>query len=374
MESQKNSRLELPQPYVALHDDLEERLSEVWQTIMGLDTIEVDDKFFDLGGDSLMAVQLFVEIEQTFGIKMPLSILVKASTISEQANIMRSYDRTVIWSPLVPIQTQGTKKPIYCVSGKGGNPIRFYQFAQRVTSDQPIYFLQSRGISGDETPLEDVLAIAADFLKEIRKIQPHGPYHFLGESSGGTAAYEMAQKLQTQGEKVGLLGMLDTYGPKSSPRFPGENGSLIYALNWTSNLIRKHINTISAGGREGRSAYFYYYWELAKLIIRKGFIYLKEKIERIQYRSFPPELTRVESANIRAVRTYQPQPYPGEVVMFRAIKDIDPDHIDLCNGWGDVGIGEITVHTLDCYHGNILFEPYIGEIAEIIHNHIDNNG
>ena len=138
-----------------------------------------DQNYFDLGGDSVLAVQLFAQIEKVFNVKLPLATLFEAPTIEELARILRSEVSTSGWSPLVAIQPSGSRPPFFCIHGAGGNVLIYRELSQNLGSDQPFYGLQSQGLDGSCPPLTRIEDMAALYVKAIRRQQPHGPY-FVG--------------------------------------------------------------------------------------------------------------------------------------------------------------------------------------------------
>ena len=191
-------------------DNTTKQLTQIWQEILGVDSIAPDQNYFDLGGDSSVAVQLFAQIDKVFGVKLPLATLFDAPTIEELARILRREEAPAGWSPLVPIQTSGSRPPFFCIHGAGGNVLIYRELAQRLGPDQPFYGLQAVGLDASCPPLTSIEEMAAAYAKEIRKKQPRGPYFLGGYCMGGTVAYEIAQQLHAQGERVALLALFDT--------------------------------------------------------------------------------------------------------------------------------------------------------------------
>src|SRR5579863_33185 len=198
------------QPGAAVADDTTKQLVRIWQELLGVDSIGVDQNYFDLGGDSVLAVHLFAEIEKAFNVKLPLATLFEAPTIQELARILSSEVSTSDWSPLVAIQPAGSRPPFFCIHGAGGNVLIYRELSQHLGPDQPFYGLQSQGLDGASPPLTRIEDMAALYLKAIRSQQPHGPYFIGGYCGGGLIAYEVAQRLGSSGEKVALLALLDT--------------------------------------------------------------------------------------------------------------------------------------------------------------------
>jgi len=337
-------------------DETERRLVEIWQDVLKLKEISVHDNFFDLGGDSLLAMTLLLEIEKSFATHLPLAVISQASNIKGQAEMLRDPTVMDFSSILIPIRTIGNKKPLFCISGRGGDPIKFHHLLRHLPEDQPVYFFRSRGFQPGERLLMTVEEIASDYLREIKRIQPEGPYCFIGESGGGMVAYEMAQQLLAQGDETRMVGMLDTYFEEIR-----ENKILEVDRN-PLILLQKHFQTLTHGSlRE----YINYYKNL--LIFRAQERENEKKRRQVQQLSGNAELyKRVDEANMNAGRNYDPKPYAGRVVLFRAGRQLKfdggiPDH-----GWGRVAVNNLVIRELDCYHGNILFEPFVQEVAKEI--------
>jgi amino acid adenylation domain-containing protein len=206
-------RTERETSYAAPRDTLEIQLASIWQKVLGRERIGIKDNFFDVGGHSLLAVRLLAQIEKMAGKKLPLATLFQAPTIEQLAKILRQEEWKAPWSSLVAIQPLGSKPPFFCVHAAAGNVLFYSDLARHLGSDQPFYGLQAQGLDGDEDPYNRVEEMASHYIDEIRTVQPKGPYLLGGLSFGGVLAYEMAQQLRAQGEKVGLLVLFDTYGP-----------------------------------------------------------------------------------------------------------------------------------------------------------------
>ena len=348
-------------PFAAPRDEVEQKLVKAWQAVLRVDLVGIDDNFFDLGGDSLMAASLMVSIEEAFSRRMPVAMMLKVSTIRQQADLLRSDGIDLNDPLLIPIRTEGVKQPLFCLGGKGGTPIRFNRLFQYINEDRPVYYFRSRGLGADEKTEDFVEDIAADFIHELKRVQSHGPYHFLGESSGGLVAYEMTRQLLGQGESVAFLGMLDTY----ISRYRRHDKP-----NWLL-LLRKHTQTIKSGGAAGLGAYIKYYAGLWNYKVYQFKDWADNKWTRIRYRDVYKKYDRVEKANRKANRAYAPGPYAGTVHLFHAASQARFENNSPHNGWGDAGIDRLVIHPLECYHGNILFEPFVSEIAGIVNRQLN---
>ncbi|HAT33727.1 MAG TPA: non-ribosomal peptide synthetase [Janthinobacterium sp.] len=197
-------------------DDVERRLLRLWEQVLELQPISVQDNFFNLGGHSLLAVYLMAQIEREFGQSLPLATLFRNPTVALLGQSLRAGHQEA-WSPLVPIRTEGSEAPFFCVAGGGGNVLYFYALASMLKEGRPFYGLQAIGLDGQQAPLDKVEDIAAEYIREIRKVQPHGPYLLGGHCFGSWIAFEMAQQLLRQGEQVSSVIVIDAPAPLPKP-------------------------------------------------------------------------------------------------------------------------------------------------------------
>ena len=195
--------------------EIERQLEPLWRDVLQLPHVEPLDNFFDLGGNSLMAVRLFAEVADRFGVKLPLSSLFRNGTIAAQARLlMASTTHASHWSPIVPIQPSGSRPPFFLVHGIGGEVLSFAALAQHLGNEQPIFGLQS-GAPDTHDDTDTIESVAARYVTALRAQAPIGPYLLGGYSAGGAIAYEMAQQLRSAGEDVALLAMLDASAPRT---------------------------------------------------------------------------------------------------------------------------------------------------------------
>ncbi len=209
-------RPETGRPLVLPRNAAERALAEIFAEVLGYDRVGVQDAFLDLGGSSLSAVRLFGLIRERLGTHLPLSTLFAAPTVETLAKTIEQEAAGGLagrWKSLVPLKPSGSRRPLYFIHPAGGNVLFYHELAKHLPDDMPLYGIQSRGLDGEEEPLTTVEAMAEAYLEEIRSLQPEGPYFVCGASFGGLIAYEIAQRLTAMGETLGLLCMVDTYGP-----------------------------------------------------------------------------------------------------------------------------------------------------------------
>ena len=223
-QSQSFARPDLESDYLAPRNDIERTLTGFWQDLLGVGQVGVEDDFFALGGHSLIAVRLFAMVRKAYRVDFPISVLFEAPTIAACAALIEErigpQDSTAEapkatkrrFTHLVAMHERegGPKTPFFLVAGMFGNVLNLRHLAQLIGGDRPFYGLQARGLYGDQPPHTTIPEAAADYIAELRQIQPHGPYLLGGFSGGGLTAWEMAQQLQKAGEEVALLALLDT--------------------------------------------------------------------------------------------------------------------------------------------------------------------
>ncbi len=377
----KLDRLALPAPisprwgaggdeaFIAPRGPLEERLAGLWCELLGLERVGVHDNFFELGGHSLLAVDLFNKIEQLFGEKLPLATLFEAPTIAQLAGILGQADQTATWSSLVAIQPTGTKPPFFFVHAHGGNVIGYYDLARRLGPDQPFYGLQAQGLDGRSLRPRRFEAMAAHYIKEIRTLQPRGPYYLGGWCLGGNLAYEMAQQLRAQGEEVALLVLVEST-PPNYPRYLPRTGQfrrLLYRLIERIDLEIRNLLEREGGAR----------WSHLVGRVKRVMAIIQVKGEKLLALTLPhlhrqigssPAYTfaALEEAHLAAYRNYKTQPYQGYVTLFRAGKQPLGIYPDPKLGWGELIEGDLDVYELPGHQIGLLSEPRVRVVAEYL--------
>jgi amino acid adenylation domain-containing protein len=187
-------------------DSVEARIKAIWARLLKLNTIELDQDFFALGGHSLLAERMLVQIEGWFGSRLPHSVLVEHPTIRRLAAYLRQNPKER-WPALVTLQAGAHRPPLFIAHGIGGSLLTFVELAAELGREQPVYGLQLPAYIDHHQA--QVSELAANYVKQVRAVQPSGPYNLAGHSSGGVIVFEMACQLMEQGETVGLLALLD---------------------------------------------------------------------------------------------------------------------------------------------------------------------
>ncbi|MDH6553836.1 amino acid adenylation domain-containing protein [Streptomyces sp. SAI-117] len=188
---------------------LEDLLCEAFAEVLGLESFGVDDNFFQNGGHSLLAVKLVARLRER-GVSVTVGTLLAAPTVAELLNRMDLSSVADSLDVLLPMKTDGTHAPFFCVHPAGGLAWSYSPLVRHVPKETRLYGLQARGFDGSGQFAASVTEMASDYIQQIRTIQETGPYHILGFSAGGIPAHEMAVQLEAAGEEVVLV-ILDAY-------------------------------------------------------------------------------------------------------------------------------------------------------------------
>ena len=280
-----------------------------------------------------MAVRLMHSLEQSFGVRLPINALLQAPTIEKLAALLQGQRQTSEWSSLVGLQTGGDNPPFFCVHGIGGTVLRFRELAGLLGSDQPFYGLQAQGLDGMQPVLTRIEDMAAHYTRDVQTMQPQGPYYLGGYSFGGMVALEMAQRLKQQGHEVRLVVLLDTF-PRS--------------IKSTATLFRTYL---SLPLREK--------WQH---LARKTKALPRSLRRRVAMMRLPLALTKVREGCYIAASTFQPRPYDGAVVLYRASeKGLSASSQE--SEWKALA-PEIEICEVAGHHGNIVDQPQVQFLAE----------
>jgi aspartate racemase len=314
---------------------LEAKIGSVWESVLGTRNIGLDDHFFEIGGNSLLAVRLTSRLEKALDQKLPINLLIEAPTIEKMAAKLSSGGGLASrWTSLVPIQPHGSLPPFFCVHGVGGTVIRLQWLAKYLGTDQPFYGLQAQGLDGEHPCLNTVNEMAAHYLEEIRTVQAHGPYFFGGFSLGGSVAIEMARMLEEAGERVAFLALFDTFA-----------GRYLSKAELMAKLMRQPLRAkvaYSAGKAWGYAA---------GIGNRFAMLFL------------PDALKRVREACNRAADAYEPHATNVPLTLFRSTqRSLRATSGDL-GGWGPWAQGGVEVHEVEGTHESLILEPRVQVLA-----------
>ena len=351
----------LEEEFVPPHNDIERQLKIIWEDLFNISPIGIKNDFFQLGGHSLMAATLITRIEEIYGQRLELSTFSESSTIEELAKVVSSDGSTHSKSPLIAIRANGTKHPLFCVHGIGGHILPFLQLADNMGIEQPVYGFQSIPPEQPGDLEYTIETLAGDYIREIKVVQPEGPYFLTGFSFGGFVAYEIARQLKSQGDRIGLLAILDTHAD-SAPRY---RQSLNFG-DYVSYKVKSIYERID-----------YHYGNMTGYTLMEKYKYIQHRKKQpsaqevilgdVEEDQIPERMRGVMEANVSALRHYIPGKYPGEIILFRSM-----DHgKGTYYGWNELTSGDVTIYDVPGNHRGILQKPNVPVLAEKLQKCID---
>lgn len=360
--------------HVSAQSGTEEKLKAIWEQVLELDSIGVTESFFDLGGHSMLAVRLFAEIENRFaGQRLPLAALLHAPTIRQLAKILDTEDGEMEWSLVVPIQTKGSKPPLFMIHGAGGNILLYRDLAKYLKdADQPVYGIQSQGLDGLKPLHTSVEEMAAAYIEEVRALQPEGPYLLGGYCLGGTIALEMAQQLNQMGQEVAFLALLETYNWIYEAE-PNLSNKIVYN---SQKVLFHWRNFAMLDGSEKMT----FVQEKFKVLTDRTSVWvgsIKSKMNGGSEDSSASSvanddklLARVWENNDTVAYSYVPKPYQGTISHFKPQQDYAL-YTDPKLGWDEIALQGVITHQMPIYPAGMLVEPFVSKLADTMYTSID---
>jgi acetoacetyl-CoA synthetase len=330
-----------------------EMLTQIWRRVLQSSSVGAEDNFFDLGGDSSLALQLFNEIARTCGRELPPVTIYVAPTIAALAAVLEQ-PAELRFPPLVLLMDGSAEPPLFITHGLGGSVIDFFQVVKHIRTSHPIQGMQAKGIDGTEEPFDRIEDMAQFYLDAIRQVQPHGPYLLVGYSLGGLVTFEMAQRLTADGERVALLAMLDSYPD----------------IRYLSFAQRARLVTRLAT-RRATTAMKLPVGDAVSLIVRPS--RRRPLAPRVSYQppvdvSLSPAMQRARECAYLALTRYRPQFYPGKIRFVRA--DIPTDFpADPAAFWAPLA-NKFEVETVPGDHLEIMSKHY-EELASVVSRYVE---
>ncbi len=359
--------------FVAPRNLLEYQVAEIWKRILGVERIGVSDNFFDLGGHSLLAVRVISQIERIVGTRLSVIALFQAPTIEQLARLLR-HEAADSLSSLVPLQSIGSKTPFFWIHGERSDAL----LPRHLGPDQPLFGLMHQSLDGTPALYTSVEEIATHYLREIRTVRPKGPYRLGGYCFGGMVAFEVAQQLQRQNERVDLVVLVNPSSPRSDelPLTLSDNagGSQQTGKSFRDGTsfrdeLSRHLQNMKALRFSQRSNY------VLQRVKGKA-VHSSQKIIRpVQKlaisvclrlgRPLPPSLRSryILEIYFKAIRTYVPERYSGRLTIFQAdVESAAPLR------WKALARGGADVHYIPGDHLSVLEESHIRAWAETLKN------
>ncbi|RPK10893.1 non-ribosomal peptide synthetase [Priestia endophytica] len=330
-------------------DEIEYQLIKIWQDLLQIEDVYVNDDFFNRGGHSLLVVQLMSKIRETFGKEIKVSTLIKNPTVEGIACLIREkHDMTKSLLTLVPLQ-ESEKRPFFCVHPFMGNVFCYIQLARLLKNHCSFYGLQNPLVERGEIDELTLSGVVQLYIEEIKRVQPEGPYRLGGWSLGGAIAYKIATVLRNQGEEVELLVLMDTKVPSEQDYKTKED---------VISYITKHF--IHFDQVEQREELVHQQDILVDRLIVEGVL--------------PPDadltsLKQIANAHRKCLNLMAEDvltPYSGEVIYFSA-----EEGIELFADWQPLLRGKVNKYLIPGSHEEIVFSPAVEKISKYLVNKLE---
>jgi amino acid adenylation domain-containing protein len=310
---------------------LEAVVAGVWAPVLGIESPGLDDSFFDLGGHSLLALRLIHDLNVALGLELPVRLLFTDPTIAGLARAIETelaarFGRSRRYEPLVPLKPGGDRTPFFLVAGGvgGENELIVYAgLARYLDARRPFFGLRARGIDELVEPHDGVEQMAEEYTREIRRVQPEGPYTIGGSCVAGVVALEMAQQLRRAGQEVRTLVLIDSFIPRWS-RFMRNQ-----LVDFWSNRLRPDLKRARADG-----------------LIKFAREWRRRRVDPSPDEQLADRQIRIMRTYLARLTAYEPGPYAGHVVLLRAA------HTDVeeSRRWRSVATGRFDMHDIPGDH------------------------
>jgi len=311
--------------FVAPRNDVEVTLKEIWQELLGEEGISVEDDFFLIGGDSVMALTMALKIEERLGEQLPLeSLWLQGSTIRALAKTLTGEAPVTDWGRALPLQSNGEKPVLFIPAINSVLGYYCLPLIRHLGTGQPVYGLPPRGIGGSVLPDQRIEDMAAHCIAMMRQVQPEGPYRIMGYSVAGLLAFEIAQALRVDGVEVSKLVLLDSDPPGAVDMLAGE-------------VLRKPRKAVRVAG---------------------------SLIGQALGLSAPDGAVARQATRTGARVRYRPKPYPGEAILIAAAER--EQTVDQVRRWHRFVTGQLTAVEVSGDHVSMMQEPNVAELGGIL--------
>ncbi|MGH2367259.1 MAG: thioesterase domain-containing protein, partial [Chloroflexota bacterium] len=346
--------------------ETERRLAVIWRDVLRTPTVTPEDDFFRQGGHSLLAVRLLTRVRDEFRTTIPLASFALAPTVAGLGGMIDRGARFLAWSPLVPVQPQGSRPPFFCVTPILGTAFPYYKLAHLLADEQPFFALQPPALDRRQPAIASMAAMAAYYLEAIRTLQPSGPYSIGGWSFGAHVAYEMARQLQERGEAVRLVALIDAAAPIRS-----QTPSMVESAEFLARRVLPELGPyvrdflflrLAQPGAPGRGLPWLPWlpWlrnsgVAAVAAQASGVLALRH--------SGLFALVRALYCNTLAYARYRPQPSAGCVTLLKTSQGPKQRETDPTWGWSKLARGGVEVHDIPGAHMTLLQPPHVETVA-----------
>lgn len=327
-------------------NEVEEALAQIWQDIFNIDEIGIHDNFFKLGGKSLLAVKLFVAINNRMGTKLYPTTLLEHPTIARLAKLFGEDHETNAYTYLVPIKTKGEKTPVFCIHGGGAQVYFFNPLANALPEDRPVYALQPAGDFEEAKLHKSIAEMAKDYADEIRMVQPNGPYNLLVYCFSTAVGIEIASILKADNQETKMV-IVDSLIDQED--FSSPDRIKLRMLGFLSRIIKNPLRAIKLSYKN----------HLPAFITSKRIQYFGNESEK--------KLEIVKQNLIDIYNAYEwKQKFPGAISLLLTNKS-DSKIINMyIDNWQKMSIKQIKTIPIEGEHHELFTEPRVIPLGKLV--------
>ena len=377
VKSQLVRKRSLPGKAAQPTSDIERRMLLLWEEVLAIRDLGIDDDYFAAGGSSLAAATMFAEISRRFGIKLPLTTILTSPTVRLLAREVGG-NPTSLAHGLLELK-RGTGRNVFLVHDGDGETLLYANLARRLPDDVAVFGVNPHSLGNIPLAHASIEQMAECYVAEICGKQPHGPYFLGGMCAGGVIALEMANQLISRGETVQLVALLDAAAPRAS-RHSWRNTKLRFGrlsrefaesreISPTQQVLRIVGSTFKKAGRFLR-------WELTSR--------LKEWSVSIRFQLFKRLVARGRAWPVRIPALSVRQIYESaeashvpkaslatKVVLIRATRGEGGDtpfaeiYSDPALGWATIA-PSLALVDVNGGHFTMLQEPAVEHLASVL--------
>ncbi|PKA96765.1 thioesterase domain-containing protein [Flavobacteriaceae bacterium MAR_2009_75] len=342
-EKQDSKNIQLPT------NEVENELLSIWKDILGIDEISTTDNFFEIGGDSILSIQVIAKARAS-GMPLTPKQLFEYQNISELARFVTSENErseevlaNSSFKHLVAIRTKGNKPPVFCLHS-GGTHFFFYNlFAKHLEENRPVYALQASPHEGNLVLHESVTQMAEDFISEIKEVHPNGPYHFISYCYNTAIGLEVVRLLENESESANLIiadTMADYLSLFATSRTP------VRAAAFIDRLKSSPLKTVTS------------------LVRGKLVAPLKEKLKNMGASGSKKKVQLLHHNHIKVYQSYNWQPVKSTINLLLTSKKNIEFNANVVNSWQNLSDSGVEVHQTQGHHNSLFLQSTVNETAK----------
>ncbi len=327
--------------------ETEEKLMAIWVEVLGISDLSIYDNFFEVGGDSIMSIQIIAKSRKR-GLPITPDQLFEYQTISQLSGFIDANERAEDkWNYMIPLRKEGSKNPLFCIHAGGGHVFFYTKLADYLDPEVPIYALQPSGLYGQKAMHENIYDMTKTYLDAIREVRPHGPYNILVYCFSAAVGNEMAVMLRKMEEQIHLI-VMDTMTAPAVLNTPRR--LKIRAIGFLMRLLRSPLRSVKE-----------------MLLSKYAMVRLKWK-SNFESDAESKELEKLRVNLMRLSRTYDWKSLPGKVSLILTRKDHKSLNEETIRSWQEIAENEIDIHYTAGNHKVLFDEPFVEQTAKAIEN------